>query len=44
MEATDLNQLVDEIMIKDYNSVDGVSPINTGGGLSKWSSLASEKS
>ncbi len=41
MEATDLNQIVDEIMIKDQNSIDSIT---IGNSLSKWNSLASIKS
>lgn len=41
MEATDLNEIVDEIMIKDQNSIDSIT---IGNSLSKWNSLASIKS
>jgi hypothetical protein len=39
IEATDLNEIIDEIIIKDQNSIDNISI-----SLSKWNSLASEKS
>jgi hypothetical protein len=41
MQATDLNEIVDEIMIKDQNSIDSIT---IGNSLSKWNSLASIKS
>ncbi len=41
IEATDLNEIIDEIMIKDQNSIDNISVSIS---ISKWNSLASEKS
>jgi hypothetical protein len=41
IEATDLNEIIDEIMIKDQNSIDNISVSIS---LSKWNSLTSEKS
>jgi hypothetical protein len=41
IEATDLNEIIDEIMIKDQNSIDNISVSIS---MSKWNSLTSEKS
>ena len=41
IEATDLNEIIDEIMIKDQNSIDNISVSIS---MSKWNSRTSEKS